>query len=237
MIVGHMVMRNEADRYLQASLWQLSKFCDEVIVVDDQSDDDSVKIAKDLGCKVIVRPDEVLSFLQDETYFRSYAWWAMSQELKLSNKDWIIALDADEYIYGGTGVILDAKDYNSISVPIREVWDWDWYLAKIRVDGFWDSNSHNRIVRYNSSYRFENSGSGNGSVPTGQYKTKFLDKDNTGLGILHFGYATQEDRQAKYERYTSMKNHGHNEKHIQSIMQNPTLDSLGGKLDFWRGTK
>jgi len=232
MIVGHMVMRNEADRYLQASLTQLLKFCDEVVVVDDQSDDDSVEIARDLGCKVIVRPNEILSFLQDETYFRSYAWWAMTKELKLSNKDWIIALDADEYIYGGPDLISEVKNYDSISVPIREVWDVD--PIQLRVDGFWDTNSHNRIVKYNPSFRFENSGSGTGSVPTGKYNTEIHDKHSP-LMILHFGYTTPEDRQTKYERYTGMKNHGHNEKHIRSIIGTPTLIEAGTLVKFWRG--
>jgi hypothetical protein len=43
---------------------------------------------------------------------------------------------------------------------------------------------------------------------------------------MHYGYAREEDRQAKYDRYTSVLNNGHSSAHIQSILQLPTLEPV-----------
>ena len=64
---------NEA-QYLEDALYSV-KFADEIIVVDSMSNDDTVKIATDHGCKVITRkfdnfsnqnwPKEVLTCIHD----------------------------------------------------------------------------------------------------------------------------------------------------------------------------
>jgi hypothetical protein len=40
----------------------------------------------------------------------------------------------------------------------------------------------------------------------------------TDVGMVHFGYAREEDQAAKYARYASLANHGHDPSHIHSIL-------------------
>jgi len=62
------------------------KFCDEVIVVDDNSTDDTLKIAKKEGSRVYKR-----NLNNDFSGQRNYA-------LSLASYDWILFVDADEIV-------------------------------------------------------------------------------------------------------------------------------------------
>ena len=54
--------------------------------------------------------------------------------------------------------------------------------------------------------------------------------------ILHFGYAVQEDREYRYQRYGNDRNH--NRKHIESILKTPSLEDWSGEVpEFWRGVR
>jgi glycosyltransferase involved in cell wall biosynthesis len=74
---------NEADRI--ADCLASVAFCDEVVVVDSGSIDDTASMAEQLGAKVLVRPFDG---------YRSQKAFAMSQ----ASNEWILTLDADERI-------------------------------------------------------------------------------------------------------------------------------------------
>ena len=50
--VGAILARNEADRYLEEVLTDVARFCDEIVVVDDGSTDDTARICEDAGAVV-----------------------------------------------------------------------------------------------------------------------------------------------------------------------------------------
>lgn len=82
-ISATVITRNEADR-LAPCLASLA-FCDEIVVVDSLSDDDTAALARQLGARVIERP------------FRGYRdqkQFAVEQ----ASHDWVLCLDADERI-------------------------------------------------------------------------------------------------------------------------------------------
>jgi glycosyltransferase involved in cell wall biosynthesis len=74
---------NEADR-IEACIKSLP-FCDEIIVIDSGSTDDTVIIAEKLGAKVIYRKFDG---------FRSQKQFAVEQ----TKHNWVISLDADEIV-------------------------------------------------------------------------------------------------------------------------------------------
>ena len=231
MIVGSMVVKNEADRYLQASLTRLKEVCDQVFVFDDNSTDGSVEIAEQLGCAVFTNPGYAPTFLEDESSFRQSAWNIMGGEFLLDGDDWVISVDADEYFVGDADELIEYNSYyDSLRLHIQEVWSLDPLM--IRTDGFWNQNRNLRIAMYSGNLKFNDKKMGCGSIPEGYA----FPNSRSILKIFHFGYAEEADRQARYSRYKSLPDHGHNPKHIDSIITQPTLAEIHG-VDFWRGVR
>lgn len=233
MIIGSMVIKNEIDRYLEASLTRLLASCQKVFVADDYSDDGSAELAEKLGATVW-RNDGV-SFKENESAFRQRAWDKMGTLFKLKETDWILSVDADEYFIGTLPKLKqlasEAKHRNCFSLPIPEVWQAE--PLQIRVDGFWRGNYNRRIAKYTRDVKFRDVPMGCGSVPYFGPSTEL----SMQLGILHFGYAEEEDRKIKHEFYKSLPSHGHNQGHIDSIITKPKLEHLDINVDFWRGLK
>ncbi|MDD5069843.1 MAG: glycosyltransferase family 2 protein [Candidatus Omnitrophica bacterium] len=76
------IAKNEAAR-IEDCINSCLVWADEIIVVDDESTDDTVKISKRLGARVLTHRMDV------EGLHRN---WANAQ----SNNDWVLSLDADE---------------------------------------------------------------------------------------------------------------------------------------------
>lgn len=230
MIYGVVVTKNESDRYLSQSLKRLSAIVDGLYVYDDQSEDDTTVVAESLGATVRVRSDDEESFSEDEARFRSNALRCMVSDLDIKRGDWILSLDADEMVYA-EGPQRDALerltqgDPVAWRFPVREVFDvGPMSTPYIRVDGFWGDISGVRLFKYDGDLSFRARGMGCGSVPT---KFNKLAADADDVGILHFGYARQEDRVTKYARYFGAA--GHSVKHIDSILRPPVLVRWDGQ--------
>ncbi len=225
MIYGITVTKNESNRYLDQSLKRLNNIVDTSYVYDDQSDDYTADIARACGSVVRVRSDDEESFMEDEALFRSNALRSMVADLGVRKGDWILSVDADEMMYAGEGPVRDSLDGLSVQepdawrFPIKEVFDiGNMGSPYVRVDGFWGGINGVRFFRYDGDLSFRHKGLGCGSVPTKYSKTA---KDTTGVGLLHFGYARQEDRVVKYARYFGVP--GHSVKHVDSILRPPVL--------------
>lgn len=214
---GYMIVKDEADRYLHSALSHLSSICDEVLVVDDHSSDDSVAVASSFDKVTVVSAEDSVSFALSEGQLRNFAWGMLGEIFDISEDDWIFAIDADEQILGSKQdwvELLSRIEAPSVRVFIPEAWSLD--PVKFRTDGFWASNYPYRISKYHGY--ISNSIMGGGSVP---YLQSEVIEDPM---IVHYGYATADDRLARYNRYTSRKNtNGHNPVHIDSIVRNPTL--------------
>ena len=230
-LFGSMVMKNESPRYLEACIRWNRRFVDELFVFDDQSDDDSVEIAWGLGAKVVVRDNDAPSFLEHEGEFRQNAWWAFEEVCRPTVGDWVFSFDADEFAVAPGEIrnsfdhaINRAQRFQNIGVilPFPEIFNVDTSGQPFqRVDGYWGSIRGPRLFMYRDGGVWQDKTMGCGSEPT--YVSKgSLSTDNAGINVLHYGYAQFEDRSAKYERYNSLA-HGHNDKHIQSILQQPQL--------------
>lgn len=238
-----LVTRNEADRYLDAVLSSLpTPF---IHVYDDQSKDKTAALARAHGAVVTVRPDWQPSFAEHEGGFRQAAWRAFEQALVPQPGDWVLALDADEFLVAEEDVAevvwaammaADAMWAGAVSLPIPEVFEVRSDGPQVRTDGYWGSLSAPRLFRYREGGRFKNQPMGCGSTPT--YVDLGVAIDSGGLALAHYGYATAEDRRAKYDRYMAMANHGHNPAHIHSILSTPRVEPLGYAAPaVWRGVK
>ena len=235
-IHAFMVVKNEGGRYLQSSGTWLSTFVDSFFVFDDQSTDDSVSIAKDLGAQVAVRASGP-SFLEHEGNFKTLAWQVFEEIVRPNGGDWVLAIDADEFLVSDSDVRLKLEVassglLNGVRIRIPELWELN--PPRIRADGNWGNNSLVRFFRYQTGGRFDDKSMGCGSSPTYVFGSP---APTAGLEILHVGYADKDDVDARYARYSSI-DHGHNSTHIDSIVQAPHLIAYDGPLpDIWRGRK
>lgn len=237
-------MRDEASNWLDASLSWTGNFLDELFVYDDQSSDDSMNVALKHTPFVVRRSDDETSFMEHEGKFRQNAWKHMTEALDPDPSDWILTFDADEFLVGGFDqkirdrlerLIVIAQDVNRDCVNIArpEVWQHDIKLL-VRTDGFWMGASP-RLANWKPGSKFKNKKIGCGSLPE-----MYVDPLSTVhlVSLLHLGYSTPEDRQRHYSRYMGLKNHGHSQKHIDSILSTPELMEFEGPAPkIWRGKR
>jgi glycosyltransferase involved in cell wall biosynthesis len=101
------------------------KLCDEVIVVDSESTDRTVEIAKSLGAKTYVQ--EYLGDGPQKNFGLQYA-----------TNDWILSIDADERLEDEAVAILSAIDYGTTQHDA-------YYLRRKNLIG-------SRWIRYNGWY-------------------------------------------------------------------------------------
>lgn len=237
-VIGFMVTRNEADRYLASALKNLVDLVDVMFVYDDNSDDGTPDLARDLGADVVVHPAGP-SFLEHEGRFRNLSLGAMWTVEHPVEGDWILGIDADEALAPHDPAMLRSAVAHGIhafrrggratglSLPIREVWGFSGNgQPLIRQDGYWAQNRHHRLwawPRHPEMPQYRDAALGVGATPLHAATRGF---GVTGLEILHYGYAHPDDRAERVARYTGRP--GHNPKHIESILSRPVLTEHAG---------
>lgn len=235
------VTRNEEHRYLTQVLDYVGDIFNDVFVYDDQSTDHTADVASQ-SAWVAVRPDGVPSFMENESAFRQAAWDWMYELNQMRVGDWVFCLDADEFLVPAEGLSGDVRTIllecvnqannlgaQAVSFDVVEVFDVNGGLH-YRTDGYWGEIEAARLCRAPIAATFSSRTRGGGSLPEevlrSQTRAGFLK-------ILHMGYASAEDRVAKYERYIGER--GHSAKHIASILSKPTLEPWKGENPLSRG--
>lgn len=245
-IIGHMVVRNEMGRYLEPCLTAALEYCDVVHVYDDLSDDGTLDWLRAWapGRRLLVdwRLFEMPSFAEDESAFRQEAWLSMTKETRARPNDWVMCLDADEFVVTKNpaamtdirGQLEDeinrarVRQRTSIAFDVPEVFDTRDGELSIRTDGYWGKIKATRLVRYDGLSEFHPRVEGGGSIPS---RPKQRDWNAGNVVLLHMGYARPEDRQAKHARYSEGK--GHNSAHVASIVTKPRLQKWTGAVPSW----
>lgn len=191
---------------------------DEHFFYDDGSTDDTVKIAAEMGCCTVQRPDDIPTLLQDEGLFRWGAWKALEQYLNPHSDDWILSIDCDEILIGGRDNLKEAvsrSSYVSVDLKKHEIFGYDTDgCPLVRMDGFWGTIKGPRLLRWWPNAVFKTGYLGVPGVP--EYAMGHPRFETDKIELLHYGYAEEEDRQEKYVRYHGLP--GHSAAHIESIL-------------------
>jgi glycosyltransferase involved in cell wall biosynthesis len=226
MIYAQIIGRNESSRYLEQVLSRLSQQVDKIIFTDDCSEDETPEIAARYA-EVFSTPEPM--FTEHEGKLRAYAW--SNLEKYAEEGDWVIAIDCDEELYHIDNLdikkVLSSSEFDVVNVRFYHMWNQDQY----RVDKLWAPNNSSRIFRYVKGGAFRNSRLACGSEPS--YVLEWIKSRNywvnSGLVMKHLGYVKDDDKQSKYERYSSLdKGEFHNINHINSIIDsNPVLIDWG----------
>lgn len=224
-----MTTKDEADKHLRGVLKRLIPQVDGVFVYDDRSSDNTQGLARGLGAQVVVRSLDTPTFMQDESAFRTASYEAFAKYVKPDLGDWVLSIDADEMLVVEDHTLQDlalSGHANAYSLHKAEVWDVHpvGNTPFIRVDGFWGDIFAPRFFRWSDAPVDVPDGiMGCGSIPEWAYRSAVKTQ---WVSMLHYGYATQEDRVRKYARYFGAP--GHNPKHINSILKHPTLTGWEG---------
>jgi hypothetical protein len=218
-LVASAIVRNEADRYLEAWLRHLLTFCDEVRLLDDRSDDDTAFSASAFAPGVRVKMNTAAAFFQDESAARNELLrWTMEGQ-----PDYVLAIDADEFV-GDTVALramLTMRPAPVYSLTMREVWKIDGERLGLRVDGLWGDRRCPLLWRAppvlrGSRWQIPRRKLACGREPQAVRGQRGVD---TGVGIYHFGWTREGDRAARAERY--FEHDGgrfHANAHLQSIL-------------------
>lgn len=221
MLIAQMIGRNEESRYLEEVLSKLSSQVDQIIFTDDCSTDSTPEIASKYA-EVFSTSTQL--FNTHEGKLRAFAWSNLSRFAKQG--DWIIAIDCDEMLYHIDNVsvrdVLNGSPNDVVNVRFYHMWNETHY----RVDKLWAPNNSSRIFRYLDNGVFLNRELACGSEPT--YVSDWIRKRNywkdSGLVMQHLGYISDEDKQAKYERYSNIDGGKfHDLTHINSIIDNDPI--------------
>ena len=198
MVVGIMLCKNEADRYLPKVLNQLTSICDKVIVLDDGSTDYTMDLCLEYGCLVFHKSDS--TWETNELELRKLLW-ELGTEC-LCDGDWVICLDADETFHDIDKLadrMETAEEYecDGLSFNLYDMWDDKYY----RDDNHWTAHAREWLicVRYNPDKTYEWNET---PLHCGRFPMNASDRVGISrLGIQHWGWAKESDRIQKYERY------------------------------------
>lgn len=226
MIYAQVIGRNECPRFLEEVLQRLSSQVDKIIFTDDCSTDSTPELAAKYA-EVFQTPEPL--FTVHEGKLRAYAWGNMEKFAKKG--DWIVAIDCDEKLYHVDNLnirdVLSSSPYDVVNVRFYHMWNAEQY----RVDKLWAPNNSSRIFRFIDGGGFANKKLACGSEPT--YVMEWIKQKNfwldSGLIMQHLGYMYDDDKLAKYERYSQLDGgQFHNLDHIKSIIdKDPVLINWG----------
>ena len=232
-LIAMMVVRNEWDRYLEQCLRSLMEFCDEIRILDDGSTDEWNQMA------VHAYPPEweekVKVLWQDHSTF--YAHEGITRQALLEwtmkgNPTHILAIDADEFVADGPLLRERMEEGCHTGVwklSMTEVWKASKDSLSVRYDGAWKPRPigiafevpadhwENRQLRRH--WRMNDRALACGRTPL--YTTMAGNRTTSDpvTRILHFGWACEADRDARYQRYVEHDGGAHHaSKHLISIM-------------------
>ncbi|WP_227872165.1 glycosyltransferase [Paenibacillus albus] len=199
-------VRNEAGRYLEAALADLSALVDEIVIVDDASDDGTPEICRSFD-KVIRLVELKEPLFGQEARLRHLLWEAAVQ----TEPDWLLAIDADEFFEKKAQTqirqLIDQDRYDWVGFRMYDFWG---SLAYYRDDELWKLHKRHTmmLVRYMPQYSYFYP-AWDHHVPRLPLSCAALQGIGSELRVKHYGWAGDEAaRRAKYERYMQLDPQG-----------------------------
>lgn len=197
-MIGIMLVRNEADRWLETVLTQMQSVCRKIVILDDCSTDNTPEICKKYTPYVWKSCESL--WATNEVWQRKLLWMLAAD--KADPGEWILCLDADETM-PGINKLLDyatrAENYDcdGLSFNLFDMWSPTQY----RDDDLWTAHLREWVmcVKYDPAreYLWRET-----KLHCGRFPVNACERPGqTGLSIQHWGWSRPEDRKIKHERY------------------------------------
>lgn len=226
-LTAMMIVRNEAGRYLKSCLESLQTFTDEIIILDDASEDDTPEICLSYQSVKLYRQPRS-EFLTDEALLRQKLWLYITEH----HPEWILAIDADELLEESflheAPYLLKQTQFTAIGFRLFDCWGDETHF---RMDGLWNPwlrGFSTYIVKYQSHLapdwpplKFHC-----GRIPLA-YRS--LTHYESATRIKHLGWSNPLEVPAKYERviHQDPGSNYMNREHYDSILFPPEKVTTG----------
>jgi len=179
---------NEAEN-IRFAVASLVTWCDEVLVVDQGSEDGTAEIARAAGARVETLPR---------------AGWVEAvrgRSVEMTTGDWVLVLDADEIVHPKLGPrlreIAESGEWDSVRIPRRNI-----ILGRWLRSGQWWPNNKRRFFRKGTVDIRPEIHRGLLALPGTRELKLPADPE---LALWHYSYHTLDDLVAKSNRYTSVQ--------------------------------
>lgn len=217
-LTASLIVKNELSRYLELSIPALTAFCNDVVVVDDNSTDGTREFLQS-EAGVTCFPLENGSFFEHEGRARQFL---VDKTVELG-AELILAIDADEFVSDPVELRRQFDSVGGVNVfrlVMEEVWAADEDALYIREDNLWRAHPVPVVWRVQESVPWlpliEDRALACGRIPAIAHNLPAVHVDSS---LLHFGWTCKSTRQARYDRY-AVADGGkfHASQHLESIM-------------------
>jgi len=217
-LVASLIVRNELGRFLTLALPHLLTYCDEVRVLDDGSTDGSYEYACTFD-KVHVLENDGPRFFEHEGQARQLLWeWTLN-----GDPTHVLAIDADEFISDPKSLLhVLQRPALAWTLTMEEIWKADEGHLYAREDGGWRAHPVPTLFQVprvlDNTWVIKNAKLACGREPVA-VRNMYRQARKTNVSVLHFGWANEAGRRARYERYAEHdKGNFHASSHLESIM-------------------
>lgn len=216
-LAASLIVHNELDRYLPVTIASLLTFCDEVVVLDDYSTDDTYDYLDTIPGISLAR-NRGPSFFEHEGKARQ----ALLDWTLKGNPTHILALDADEIVTDGQAVrrAIERPSRGGVwTLVMEEVWRADERGYACRQDGGWRAHPVACLYRVDRHLgEMRDNALACGRTPRG-VELRSRRSQPTGAAMLHLGWANLSERARRYQRYVEHDGgRFHRSTHLESIM-------------------
>jgi glycosyltransferase involved in cell wall biosynthesis len=224
-LVGFLQVYNEAKSgNLRRCLTHLKEICDDIVIYDDGSTDDSVLVAREFTSHVITS--------KTNEFRREIFHKQQMLDLALSLKpDWVVWLDADE-VFDRTGELGGIRalcqygmehDIDGFSMLEYNLWKSNTHY---RVDELWFKNWQARLWRNNGELKYdEKEGLHNTMYPAGMANIYRSDTK-----VVHYGFSSEQMVNQKYNLY---KSHGQTGRWLERIADETGIELNKFSIDWF----
>jgi hypothetical protein len=220
-----MVGPGEDDRYLAPFFAHLLDFCDEVRV---RNEGGAWDVPRSLNLRRVVAKNVQPTFFEHEGRARQELLeWAMEGQ-----PTHLLAIDADEFIADGQALraAMEKGSHTGVwKLTMTEIWGAGEDRLAVRQDGDWKPRpigiafavppDHHTNRQTRRHWRMHDRALACGRTPLWITMAGNRTTSEAVTEILHFGWACEADRAARYERYVIHDGGQHHaNKHLNSIM-------------------